>query len=1117
MMTDTQPSSPDILIVDDSQENLRILTRVLSRRGYQVRPALSGPLALKAVQKHYPSLILLDIMMPGMDGYDVCRRLKADESTRDIPIIFLSARDNPDDKIKAFEAGGIDYITKPFQAEEVLARVNTHLTLQSVQQQLTRQNFQLQEEIEERKQTERTLGKRKSQLFVLNQVGQLVSSSLELENVLEATLAEVQRLLNVNAVSIWLIEPGTEELVCMHAKGPGSDTLIHWRLRIGQGITGWVAEHGESAVIEDTWEDERHYKTVDKKSGVTVRSMLSIPLKTKGRVIGVLGLVSPQDRYFTREDLLFIEPIASSAANAIENARLYSTAQQEITERKQTEKLLRESETKFRSIFENATTGILQVKPDGSFITANPAFAQMLGYASPAELISTITHIGEHIFVKPTHWHKLIHLIQQRRKKAKAETRLLRKDGTQIVGLLSMWAILDDEGQVRYFEGIIEDITERKRKEYTITKQIALLDEVFNGVQEGISFIDAENTIIFCNPAHAAILEEELEHMTGKNLSAFLGTEGRSIIAQQKYRRKKGKISTYELPVTTRKGHSKFVRLTLSPRFGKNGGYIGAFGALLDITNRKQAEETLRKQANLLRGVAGGMNCLLVMADFQAAITQALEILGMATGLDRIYIYEHHAHPETGEPAMSQRFKWAQNLFEVQIDDPGLQNLSYHKIGLARWYETLKQNNVISGKVQNLPESERALLQPAGILSTMVIPIMIRDRFWGFIGFDDCRTEKEWKEEEESILLAMAGSIGGAVARQEAETKLIDANEDLKHTLDDLQRTQSQLIQSEKMAALGQLIAGVAHEVNTPLGAIRSAVGSISQALTQTLEQLPKLLRLLSDEQTPIFFRMLQQALHRDVTLSGKELRTFRRTLSKTLESQSIHDARKTADILVDMGIYEKPEPYLPILQAPDHLHILRIGYELSGLQESTHIITTATERASKIVFALKSYARYDQSGEMTQADIVEGVETVLTLYHNQLKHGVDVTRDYEPLPAILCYPDELNQVWTNLTHNALQAMQNKGTLHIEARQHEERIIIAITDNGPGIPDEIRQKIFDPFFTTKPAGEGSGLGLDIVKKIIAKHNGEISVESEPGKTTFFVSLPVVRNAADTTR
>jgi PleD family two-component response regulator len=141
-----------ILIVDDKPENLTVLRQILTEHGFRVRPAISGEIALKTVQADLPDLILLDIVMPNMDGYEVCRKLKADEQTRQVPIIFISALDELADKVKAFSAGGVDYITKPFQIEEVLARVNTHINLHSLQRRLEKKNIELQKALDEVKQ-----------------------------------------------------------------------------------------------------------------------------------------------------------------------------------------------------------------------------------------------------------------------------------------------------------------------------------------------------------------------------------------------------------------------------------------------------------------------------------------------------------------------------------------------------------------------------------------------------------------------------------------------------------------------------------------------------------------------------------------------------------------------------------------------------------------------------------------------------------------------------------------------------------------------------------------------------------------------------------------------------
>ena len=153
-MSQAQEMQNNILIVDDTPENLTVLSRMLEAHGYQVRPAVNGQVALKAISRTLPDVILLDIIMPGMNGYELCRRLKADKQTREIPIVFMSALDEVMDKVKAFAAGGVDYITKPFHAEEVLARVHTHLALRNMQRRLQTQNIRLQQEVTTRQQME---------------------------------------------------------------------------------------------------------------------------------------------------------------------------------------------------------------------------------------------------------------------------------------------------------------------------------------------------------------------------------------------------------------------------------------------------------------------------------------------------------------------------------------------------------------------------------------------------------------------------------------------------------------------------------------------------------------------------------------------------------------------------------------------------------------------------------------------------------------------------------------------------------------------------------------------------------------------------------------------------
>lgn len=370
------------------------------------------------------------------------------------------------------------------------------------------------------------------------------------------------------------------------------------------------------------------------------------------------------------------------------------------------------------------------------------------------------------------------------------------------------------------------------------------------------------------------------------------------------------------------------------------------------------------------------------------------------------------------------------------------------------------------------------------------------------------RVEK-WGNDEIGLLVDEYNNMLEQI--YEREESLKQRTTELYETLEDLKRAQRKLIDAEKMAALGQLIAGVAHEINTPLGAIRSSIGNIKGSLSFLIRDYPKFISGLPENIRETFFTLTEDSLQNQFMLTSKEERTFKKEITAVLQEHQIKNAYSFADTLVDMLIYVNVEKYIALLQSEQNEEILHMAYKLTGLKRSTDNIDFAAAKAAKVVFALKNFARIGNTDEKELASVTDGIETVLTLYYNQIKQGVDVTKTFGDLPKILCYPDELNQVWTNLLHNAIYAMELKGTLDIRACQEENYIVVSITDSGAGIPKEIQDEIFKPFFSTKPSGEGSGMGLDIVKRIIEKHNGKIKVDSEPGRTTFWVYLPIDSN------
>lgn len=343
---------------------------------------------------------------------------------------------------------------------------------------------------------------------------------------------------------------------------------------------------------------------------------------------------------------------------------------------------------------------------------------------------------------------------------------------------------------------------------------------------------------------------------------------------------------------------------------------------------------------------------------------------------------------------------------------------------------------------------------------------------------------------------------------QQSYSQLAAAKKDLERAYEDLKNTQQQLVQSEKMAALGQLIAGVAHEINTPIGAISASAHNIAKSLPQTLQQYPRLLAVLGD-QADLFHQMVERTLHFTGSLTSREERQYRRQLTEWLEQHGVPNAATLAPSLIKIGLFENLDPFLPLLKHLEAPFIIDMVGNIGRLRLNSDNIELAVAKTQKIVYALKSYARKGAEDKPEYVNIPETIDTVLIIYHNQLKYGIEVTKEYEPdLPAILGLPDQLSQVWTNILSNAIQAMQGKGFLHIRVWREENDILASFTDSGPGIPKEIQDKIFEAFFTTKSAGEGTGLGLDISRRIVEKHGGRIYFESEPGKTTFYVRIPV---------
>ncbi|THF63831.1 CBS domain-containing protein [Pseudothauera nasutitermitis] len=293
------------------------------------------------------------------------------------------------------------------------------------------------------------------------------------------------------------------------------------------------------------------------------------------------------------------------------------------------------------------------------------------------------------------------------------------------------------------------------------------------------------------------------------------------------------------------------------------------------------------------------------------------------------------------------------------------------------------------------------------------------------------------------------------------EDRLVQRNRALHRTLEDLKRSQAQLVQSEKMASLGQMVAGIAHELNTPLGYVGNNVElirALSEPLFALNDALARLAACLTDP-------------------AGDE-----EAVARAFEAAEQARREADADTLAD-----------DLRQLLDDT-----GYGL--------------EQISELVKGLKDFSRLDRAPS-DDVDLNDCVRAALLIARNNLKNRVEVRQQLQALPPLRCAPSQINQVLLNLLNNAAQAMDGDGVILIKTWAEDARVLLSVEDNGKGMPPEVLERIFDPFFTTKPVGEGTGLGLSICYRIIRDHGGSIRVASRPGRgTRFLIALPLQRAA-----
>jgi len=473
-----------------------------------------------------------------------------------------------------------------------------------------------------------------------------------------------------------------------------------------------------------------------------------------------------------------------------------------------------------------------------------------------------------------------------------------------------------------------------------------------------------------------------------------------------------------------------------------------------EVMERRHIEAELQKQAEAIRLLQSVTFAANMTTGINDILKKTLTQICLHTGWEIGHVYLPD-ETKTNElistdfwhlknPALFAEFKNATEKVKAErsMDLPGRVFIT----GEPVWVSDLsKEANFSRGKEA----------QQCGLKTSVCFPVLIKMESAAVLEFFTTDTVNA-DDSMMGVLVDVGIQLGRVIERERNQEMLEKGQEELQRIMMKLRENQMQLIQSEKLAGIGQLAAGVAHEINNPIGFITSNLNTMGEYVAL----FKKLLSLHAE---------VVNSLRQENGLKGKAEEMVRQ----------YEELAKKEDL-----------PY--VLKDVDHL-----------LQESS----SGSTRVKEIVNNLKSFARLDES-TLKEANINDGIEATLKLVWNELKYKCQVHKKLGDLPSINCYPGQLNQVFMNLLVNAGQSIKEKGEITIETSATEKEIIIKISDTGSGISSENLSKLFTPFFTTKPVGVGTGLGLSISYGIIQKHRGRIEVESKVGVgTTFTIILP----------
>jgi two-component system, cell cycle sensor histidine kinase and response regulator CckA len=1073
----------NILIVDDLPDNLRLLRDTLQGEGYKIRSCTTGAMALRGSKAAQTDLILLDIKLPDCDGYEVCRQLKANEQTAHIPVIFLSALTNTFDKVRGLAVGGADYITKPFQIEEVLARVETQLSIQRLQKSIQEKNLHLTQEIAEHKRTQEAL-------FFEKELAQVTLKSIG-----DAVIT---------------------------TNGEGYVTSLN---PMAENLTGWSEKEAQGLHLFEV------FKIINALTKETVENPI-VKALDEVRIVNLAKntiLIARDGREFSIDDSA--SPIQDSQGQVIGAVIVF----RDITDYK------REEEAKLNNILNRAIAAITRYRafPDQTWVSDywSGGCELLLGYTAE-ELIA-----DQNIWTKNVHPEDLKSLVQQAFTEDKTtrtsdvEYRFRHKDGTQRWISSSQLFEWDETHNYWLVTGVLNDITQRKQIEIALREEEKKLNLFVRYAPVSVAMFDHKMRYL-------AVSQRWLDMYKLGSRETVIGRSHYEVFPnipdswKQVHQEclagavKKCDEDCFILP----DGSAQWLKWEVLPWLLDTEEVGGILIFVEDITQRKQVEIALQEQIARERIITNIAQNIRETLDLEQVLQSTVEQVQELLKADRVLVFRFDRDGQGKVIAESLKGEWLSMLSQTFND---------HSI--AEQYFTCSPKEFYARTDISTVETEpcyREFFEPFQLKASLTVPILQTQLLWGFLIVHQCSSTRKWQTTEIELLQQLAIQVSIAIQqselyektrqelleRQKAERKiaeqaaLIDITtdaifvQDLENNILFFNQGAERLYGWNFTEVKGQKTLTLFNQDLEIHEALQTTIdqGSWQGEIAQITKKGKKI--IVASRWTLVENELDEP---KSILIVNSDI-----TERKKLEKQFYHVQRLESIGTLASGIAHDFNNILtPILIVSQMLPV-----QIPNLDERTErLLMTLSNSAKRAVNLVKQILFFSRTteGQFVMLQLGYLLLEVISVAKQTFPKFIAISGQIPSteLWTISADGTQMHQVFMNLMINARDAMPEGGDLKITAEnRHLDEyyahlnleakagpyVVVKIADTGTGIPPELLERIFDPFFTTKEVGKGTGLGLSTVMGIVKNHGGFVKVSSEVGKgTEFEVFLPAI--------